>query len=93
MELFKQGTGLSTNKQECHILLCGSARAWDISDEYNEIEVNVIKYKFSEMMFHLGYSNKNIQKVVKKWKWRNLSILGKVLIMKSLLLSKLWFMV
>nr|XP_039269731.1 uncharacterized protein LOC120344529 [Styela clava] len=101
MELLESGTGQKINRDKCTILLCGSSRSWQINNTYKDIALKREEIKL--LGIYIGNSQKsrdknwsnilaNVQKIVNLWKGRNLTIVGRVVVAKSLMLSKLWYM-
>ena len=100
-EIFTKASGTDVNKQKSQILLSGGLKN-EIMDTFEGITTR------TDMIHILGAwvgNNQEIhkrnwdpvinkmQKVINLWKGRNLSMCGKIVITKTFLLSKLWYLI
>lgn len=102
LELYEKASGAKLNKEKSEILKLGTGNFsqadlnnWKIK-ECNEVIqlLGVWIGKNKKMCEHLNWNSKlkSIGNILKFWKMRNLSIHGKISVISSLLMSKIWYL-
>ena len=101
-DIFSKYSGLSINKSKCEIAGIGvkngakvallGAKCINLNSDY--IKILGVCFSYNEEIF----KEKNYTEVIKKmesvlaiWRWRNLSLSGKIMVFKSLVFSKIIF--
>ena len=97
-ERYEEASGSKVNKEKTEILLLGRFQIQHIPVEYRRYVVDVSKIlgiPWSKYGAHGGTFWKTvigkIEKEIEKWGERRLSFTGKVLAIKTVLLSKIWY--
>ena len=101
-DIFSKYSGLSINKSKCEIAGIGVKNGANmallgakcINLNYNYIKILGVCFSYNEEIFkEKNYTEviKKMEKVLAIWRWRNLSLSGKIMVFKTLVFSKIIF--
>ena len=97
LKLYESGTGAKVNKEKTEILLLGT---WTTKEKANFEFKNYVKSKIKLLGVYFGEEAEKanwenlpgkIERTLQIWENRALSLKGKVILIKALALSKLWY--
>ena len=102
-DVFSKYSGLKINKSKCEIAGIGIKRGVKVAfcgvksiDLLNEpIKILGINYSYNEkVLIDSNFKDviMKIEKVISMWRWRNLTLAGKITIFKTLAFSKIIFL-